>query len=447
LLLTVNCIGSDLTKAGQFRLRGRIRYMNRLKLLSISVLAVAGLIAMISITRTTLAAPKLQTEGQVYTVQADDWLSKLADKFYGDVLAFPAIVAGTNSAAENDDSFIRIENPDVIAVGQKLYIPAAQEASEFMGDQVPFLSGDLTIYSGRSESLVGPLIDQFEQESGLDVQVRYGGTSELAATILEEGINSPADIYYGQDAGALGALAKAGRLAPLPEAQVNRVEPRFRSPEGTWVGTSGRARTVVFNTENLSEAELPDDIFGFCAPEWRGRLGWAPTNGSFQAFVTALRVSEGEARAREWLTCIQANEPGVYPNNAPIVEAVGRGEIDAGFVNHYYLFQFLAENPDFPASNYYPRAGGIGTMVNVAGVGVIDTTDNPEAAEAFVAFLLQKSAQEYFNSETNEYPLSADIELNPLLIPLSSLDTPDLDLSNLDDLEGTLLLLQELGIL
>ncbi len=306
----------------------------------------------------------------------------------------------------------------------------------------------LTIYSGRSEALVAPLIEQFEQESGLDVEVRYGESAGLAATILEEGPNSPADVYFGQDAGALGALAKAGRLAALPEDILNQVDSRFRSPDDFWVGTSGRARVVVYNTETLSEVDLPDDIFGFCDPAWEGRLGWAPTNGSFQAFVTALRVAEGEDRAREWLSCIQANDPQVYPKNTPIVAAVGAGEIDAGFVNHYYLYRFLAEDPDFPARNYHPRSGDTGAMINVAGAAIVDSADNRQAAETFINFLLNKEAQEYFNSETNEYPLAGqDIQLNPLLTPLSDIQTPDIDLSNLNDLEGTLQLLQELGIL
>ncbi len=417
--------------------------MNR-KILS----TVIGLALLVSLfTAVVIAAPPRQDEGTEYTVQADDWLSKLAEKFYGDILAYTAIVEATNNKAATDDSYTTIDNPDVIEVGQKLFIPTAQEASTLLDQQVPYLSGDLTIYSGRSESLVGPLINQFEQETGLNVEVRYGSTTEMAATILEEGDNSPADIYYGQDAGALGALAKAGRLAVLPDPILNQVEARFRSPAGQWVGTSGRARTVVYNTDTLTEADLPDDIFGFCDEKWQGRLGWAPTNGSFQAFVTALRVSEGEERAREWLACIQANEPGVYPKNTPIVEAVGKGEIEAGFVNHYYLFRFLAEDPDFTARNYHPRSGDTGAMINVAGAGLVDTTDNTEAAAAFINFLLRESSQEYFNSETNEYPLTGNVTLNPLLTPISTIDTPDIDLSDLDDLDGTLQLLQELGIL
>lgn len=413
-----------------------------------TIFAVVGSILAITIWITfVFAAPSAQEAGQEYIVQADDWLSKLADKFYGDPLAYVAIVAATNATAATDPAFTTITNPDQIEVGQKLVIPTAQEASTLLGTPVPYLSGDLTIYSGRSEELVGPLLQQFQQETGLNVAVRYGDTAEMAATILEEGANSPADVYFGQDAGALGALAKAGRLTRLPDSILNQVEPRFRSADGTWVGVSGRARTVVYNTAKLTEADLPDDIFGFCAAEWQGRLGWAPTNGSFQAFVTALRVIEGEERARAWLTCIQANRPQIYPNNTAIVAAVGAGEIEAGLVNHYYLFRFLAENPNFPARNYTLRAGDAGAMVNVAGVGIVDTTDNPEAAAALVNFLLRQSSQEYFNTQTNEYPLAGNVALNPLLPPLSQLQSPNIDLSALADLEGTLQLLHELGIL
>lgn len=394
------------------------------------------------------APPQQEAAGQDYIVQADDWLSKLAEKFYGDPLAYQAIVEATNEKVASDSSYAVIADANVIEVGQKLYIPTAQEASAVLGEPVPFLSGDLTIYSGRGEALVGPLIDQFEQETGLNVEVRYGDTAEMAATILEEGDNSPADIYYGQDAGALGALARAGRLSPLPQDALNLVEPRFRSPEGQWVGTSGRARVVVYNINKLTETDLPNDIFGFCDTRWQGRLGWAPTNGSFQAFITAMRVIEGEERAREWLTCIQANQPVVFPGNAPIVEAVAAGEIDAGFVNHYYLFRFLKEDPAYPARNYHFRAGDTGAMINVAGVGIVNTSDNKEAAEAFVRFLLKESSQQFFNAQTNEYPLAAsNLELNPLLVPLSQLQTPNIDLTNLEDLDGTLQLLQELGIL
>jgi iron(III) transport system substrate-binding protein len=305
----------------------------------------------------------------------------------------------------------------------------------------------LVVYSGRTEELVGPIIEQFEEASGIDVEVRYGDTAEMANIILTEGDNSPADVFFAQDAGALGALAEESRLAELPDEVLNAVDDRFRSPDGEWVGISGRSRVVVYNTDNVSEEELPDTIFGFTEPEWSGRIGWAPTNGSFQAFVTALRVVEGEDRAREWLEGIQANDPRVYEGNNPALEAVIAGEIDVAFINHYYLMQRLAEEPDVPAANSFMTDGDPGALVNVAGVGILSTADDAEGARSLVEFLLSEEAQAYFAEETKEYPLIEGVEPDPALPPLGDIGTPEIDLSDLSDLEGTLELLQEVGIL
>ncbi len=308
--------------------------------------------------------------------------------------------------------------------------------------------GKLVVYSGRNENLVGPLIQRFEAETGVDVEVRYGDTAEMAATILEEGPNSPADVFFAQDAGALGALAGQGRLQQLPPALLDQVEPRFRSADGRWVGASGRARTVVYNTETLTEADLPDSILGLAGPAWRGRVGWAPTNGSFQAMVTAMRQLMGEEQTRAWLQAMVANDVKVFDGNTAIVEAVGKGEIDAGLVNHYYLYRFLAEQGDsFPAANYFTRAADAGALVNVAGAGILDTADSRVAAERFITYLLSPASQEYFAAETSEYPLVPGVAIDPSLKPLDQLQSPALDLNQLEDLQGTLELLQATGAL
>jgi iron(III) transport system substrate-binding protein len=308
--------------------------------------------------------------------------------------------------------------------------------------------GALVVYSGRSEELVGPVFEQFEERTGVDVQVRYGDTAELAATILEEGENSPADLFFAQDPGALGALQDEGRFQPLPQDVLDRVPERFRSPDGVWVGTSGRARVVAYNTEELSEGDLPPSILDFTDPKWEGKIGWAPTNGSFQAFVTALRVLEGEDAARDWLEGIQANDPFEYPDNLTAIEGVASGEVQVAFVNHYYLFQVMEEQgEDVPVRNYYLKNGDPGALVLAAGAGILDTAQNPEAARGFLDYVLSEEAQQYFADETFEYPLVEGIEINEELVPLSEIQSPNIDLSNLDDLQGTLELLQETGVL
>lgn len=306
-------------------------------------------------------------------------------------------------------------------------------------------TGSITIYSGREEELVGAIFEQFTRATGVETEVRYGDSAALAAQILEEGDASPADVFFAQDAGALGAVADAGLLTGLPNALLQDVPAAFRSADGSWVGITGRVRTVVYNTEALAERDLPGSILDFTARRWNGTLGWAPTNASFQAFVTALRLTEGERAARTWLRGIKANRARDYPKNTPIVEAVAAGDLQAGFVNHYYLLRLLAEDPGAPAANHF-LPGDIGGLVNVAGAGVLASSDDPGAAETFISFLLSDDTQRTFVRDTFEYPLVDGVEADARLPELAELDPPAIDLSRLADLQATLDLLAEEGL-
>ena len=204
-------------------------------------------------------------------------------------------------------------------------------------------------------------------------------------------------------------------FAPLPADLLNQVPEWARSPQGKWVGISGRSRTVVYNTDRLTAADLPDDMFGFTDPVWQDRIGWAPTNASFQTMVTAMRAEWGEERTRQWLEGIKANNARIYPKNTPQVAAAAAGEIDVGFVNHYYLFRFLAEEgDDFSARNYHPRGGGPGAIVMVAGAGILSSGENPENAQKFLEFMLSPVAQQYFAGQTFEYPLVDGVKTGPV---------------------------------
>ncbi|MBE9051331.1 iron ABC transporter substrate-binding protein [Nostocales cyanobacterium LEGE 11386] len=309
------------------------------------------------------------------------------------------------------------------------------------------LEKELVVYSGRNEKLIGELIKQFEAQTNAKVQVRYGDTAELASAILEEGTNSPADVFFAQDAGALGAIQKAGRAVELPTSLLNQVDSAYRSPEGKWLGITGRVRTVDYNTKLVQPGELPSSIFDFTDSKWQGKMGWAPTNGSFQSFVTALRVAEGEDRARQWLEGIKANNAKIYPNNTSIVEALTRSEIAVGFVNHYYLERIKQENPQVPVEHHFTE--DIGSLVNVAGIAVLNSAKNPNNAQRFVEFMLSENAQNYFANQTYEYPLTSGIAPKGKLKSLQEVQkqTQKIDLSNLNDLEATLQLMQQVEII
>ncbi|HEU4321351.1 MAG TPA: extracellular solute-binding protein [Acidimicrobiia bacterium] len=302
--------------------------------------------------------------------------------------------------------------------------------------------GPLVIYSGRAEELVQPLIDQFEETSGIEVDVRYAGSTDLAATLLEEGEATEADVFYAQDPASLGSVASM--MTNLDDSILDLVDSRFADREGRWIGTSGRVRAFIYNTS--TDLPLPQTIDDVNAPSWSGQLGVAPTNGSFLAFVSAMILERGEEATLSWLQDLAANDPVSFEGNSPIVAATDAGEIQGGLVNHYYLLRLRAEGAGENAENWIIPAGDVGSLVMPAGAAILSTTDQSEAATEFVEFLLSTTAQEFFATETFEYPLIEGVDLDGA-VPLADIPAPDIDLSQLADvLDDATRLVTEAGL-
>jgi iron(III) transport system substrate-binding protein len=308
----------------------------------------------------------------------------------------------------------------------------------------------LTIYSGRSQKLVGGLFKSFTKATGIRVKVRYASTASLANQILEEGNRSPADLFFAQDSGALGAVAERGLFRHLSKSLLKEVPPTLRSPKEDWVGLSGRARVLAYSTERLKRNGLPKSIIELTDPKWKERIGLPPTNASFQAFVSAMRVQIGDEKTLTWLKGIVANRPKYYAKNTPTVKAIADGEIDVGLVNHYYLYRFIRkEGEKFPVRNYYFPNGDIGALINVSGVGILKSSPKPNLAEKFVAFALSQAGQKFFVEGNNEYPVVDGFQVDPKrgLKNVRAIQTPNVDLGKLTDIRGTVKLLQMAGML
>lgn len=307
----------------------------------------------------------------------------------------------------------------------------------------------LSIYSGRSESLVAPLIEQFEAETGITVDVRYGETAELATLLAEEGDQSQADLFWAQDGGALGFVEAEGLFDTLPDSILERVKPAFNSGSNAWVAVSGRARTLAYSPERVVEEDLPQSLLNLTDPQYKARIGWAPANGSFQAHVTALRHQIGEDSTRAWLEGVIANEPKAYPKNSAIVQAIADGEVDLGLPNHYYLYRFKSEDPEFPVEQTYFAAGDVGNLINVAGIGVLNNATHKETALRFLTFLLSDELQGHGVGENFEYAVVEGVSLATPLLSEETLDSLKgaVPLSELRDLDATLELLRDVGAL
>jgi iron(III) transport system substrate-binding protein len=306
----------------------------------------------------------------------------------------------------------------------------------------------LTVYSGRSEDLVAPLIEQFQTQTGIQVSVRYASSTDLAATIREEGASSPADVFFAQDPASLGAIAAAGLFAPIPGDIARLVPVEYSDAGALWVGVSGRSRVVIYDTERVDASDLPSSVDGFTDPEWRGRLAIAPGNSSFIAFVASMILERGDEPTLDWLRGIAANQPEIYSGNSPIVSAVNDGAIEVGLVNHYYLLGLQSEVGDTRAANHFFTEAGAGSLVMPAGAGILASSTNQDAALRFIEFLLSQEAQEYFATETFEYPLVAGVDAPAGLPPFDALAHPDVDLSDLAGvLDRATELITEAGLL
>lgn len=343
----------------------------------------------------------------------------------------------------------------VLALTALLFSSCAESSSE-----------ELVVYSGRSQALVEQLVADFKKETGIDIEVRYGNDAELLAVLGEEGDQSPADVYWANTTGALANASQNGRLATLPDTLANKPD-SYTSASGKWVPVTVRFRVLAYNPSAVDVDDLPDSVFDIPEmEEFEGRVGWTPTYSSFYDFMTTMRLNEGDNVAREWLEAMQELNPKAYSSNPPMIQAILAGEIDIGLTNHYYVIQtkhggkegyfedhehYGEEGPDPDANieTYHFAEGDIGNLALVTGASVLQTAEHPELAHQFLDFLLSKKAQEYAATSVNEYPVIEDVILPDYMwdaeraIKIS----PDYDYEQLQQLEGTLNLLREAGII
>lgn len=305
----------------------------------------------------------------------------------------------------------------------------------------------LVVYAGRDEALIAPLLKQFTDKTGVELEVRYAGTPDHTATLLEEGDKTPADVFISQDAGALGALSAAGLLNPLPATITDAVKSDYTSTDDTWVGLTGRARVIAYDSDTLKADEVPGTVAELTDPRWKGKIGIAPANASFQAFVTGFRAAKGDAAAEAWLKALVANDVQKFEKNGEILEAVNKGTIQLGLINHYYAYELAqesgAEVTDLRAQLAFPDAGDPGALVNVTGAAAL--SDNPDA-QKLIEFLISPESQTYFTTETFEYPLIAGVSSPAGLPALDSINGPIENLAELADLETTLTMIQSAGL-
>jgi iron(III) transport system substrate-binding protein len=305
---------------------------------------------------------------------------------------------------------------------------------------------ELTIYSGRSEEFIAPFFANWQATTGIKLNVRYGDSAELSAQILEEGNNSPADLFLSQDAGSLGAISQAGLFMTLPDDVAINIPAEFVAVNREWVGITGRARVFAYAPDRVKV--LPTSVTDLVKPIYRNQIGIAPTNASFQAFLTALIENKGNSFAKAWLEDMQANGVKIYLKNSAIVEAIDKGEISMGLTNHYYIWEVSeALGRAINVKNGFFTPGDLGNLINVSGAGILKTSAKQKAAQDLINYLTSATAQEKFVTDTHEYSLIQGATPPTDLPALDAIGAPSIDLRTLNNIKATQDLLIQVGLL
>ncbi len=312
-------------------------------------------------------------------------------------------------------------------------------------------AGDLVLYSGRSENLVEPVLDRFREETGIDVRARYGLDAELLAALGEEGDRSEADLFWGNTSGALGAAANENLLVALPDSILQRADAYVPS-SGLWVPVTVRFRVLAYSPGAVPEADLPTAVLDLPnMTSLRGRVGWTPTYSSFQDFITAMQLTSGREATRTWLGGMKALEPKAYPSNSPMLEALAAGEIDVALTNHYYVRRITEDGGAMADAVAIHRfaPGDVGNLALVTGAGRLKTGANEANALRFIRFLLSDEAQAMLAETVHEYPVVRGAAVPSYLLPFDEAVglSPQLDFEQMRDMDATLRLLRNQGLL
>jgi iron(III) transport system substrate-binding protein len=353
-----------------------------------------------------------------------------------------------------------------------LKILAVGIAAFFLSSCGETTEDELVVYSGRSQGLVDPLVEDFKEQTGINIEVRYGNDAELLAVMSEEGDQSPADIYWANTTGALANASQEGKLVALPDSLTSKPA-SYTSSSGEWIPVTVRFRTLAYNPKEVDPNDLPESVMDLTGMEgFDGRIGWTPTYSSFYDFMTSMRLIEGEDVAKEWLKGMQELNPKSYSSNTPMLQALASGEIDIGLTNHYYILRMKYGSSGNQSSDtdtdsdsdtsmdtgevdgamvetYHFAEGDVGNLAMVTGAAQLTTAQDSEKAQRFLSFLLSQHAQEFAAESVHEYPVIRNIDLPDYMLDAEDAFelSPEYDYEQLKQLEGTLNMLREVGLI
>ena len=306
----------------------------------------------------------------------------------------------------------------------------------------------LQIYSSQHDNVTKAWADAFTEETGTKTQVRAGQDSSMGHQIVEEGDASPADVFLTENSPAMTLVEEAGLLAPVKKSTTKLVQADRRPSSNDWLPIAARSTVLVYNTDEVSEKDLPTSLMDLQDPEYKDQWGAGATGADFQAIVAGMLAEEGEKKTADWLDGLKDNAR-IYQNNIATMKAVNSGEVPMGVIYHYYWYRDQAETKEGTENTklHYFKNEDPGAFVSLSAGGVLKSADHPKKAQEFLAFVLSPEGQQVLeDSGSMEYAVATGVESDPALPALDTLEAPPVDPFTLDS-EKVTQLMTDAGIL
>ncbi len=300
---------------------------------------------------------------------------------------------------------------------------------------------EVNVYSARQEALILPLLERFEAETGIEVNLVTGKADALLKRLETEGRSTPADVFITTDAGRLQRARDAGVLQPVDSAVLReRIPARLRDRDGYWFGLSQRARVIFYNKDKVDPGQL-STYEALVESRWKGRICIRSSGNIYnQSLVASMIESHGVERTEAWARGLVANfarKPA--GGDTDQLRAAAAGLCDIAIANTYYFGRLV--NSDKPKDQevasklgvFWPNQDGRGAHVNVSGGGITKHASHPEAARSLLEFLTGDEAQAWYAEVNNEYPVVADAPVSKTLRGFGDFKADSLNLTRLGE--------------
>lgn len=298
-------------------------------------------------------------------------------------------------------------------------------------------AAEINVYSSRHYQTDEKLYGDFTKQTGIKVNRIEGSGDKLLARLKSEGKNSPADVLITVDAGNLWRANQEGLFLPIKSETIEkRVPANLRHPQGHWVGFSTRARLIFVDKTKVQPGAI-QSYEDLADPKWKGKVCIRSSSNMYNlSLMGSLIAHHGDAKAESWAKGVVANfarQP--KGGDTDQIKAVAAGECEIAIANSYYFIRLVKSSKDADkkvvakVSAIFPNQNNRGTHVNISGAGVMKNAPHKAEAVKFLEYLTSPSAQEYFASGNNEYPVVAGVKIDPALAALGDFKTDTINVA------------------